>query len=187
MQRWLNTGYTRKRQSTEPLPNPTHFLHAGVPGDYLSCWQVLHACSSVVGRPKMLGVLVGVDLKDSFLRDREPRSSPTVAVGRSWLVLLMLMHFVLCSSVVVRLKMLGIMPGMDQKDSSLFSWPRSSPTFGSGMCLAGFAGDGTFHAVFTSVWYEPEGQVCSDAVHWQVVDVPVAVHVWCWVWDSASN
>ena len=65
-------------------------------------------------RPKMLRVLVGVDQKDSHTASLWPRSSSSRAVACSQLVLVVLMHFVLCSlRFVADSIFLGIMVDMD--------------------------------------------------------------------------
>ena len=67
-----------------------------------------------------LGILVGMDQKDSFLMLRL-RSSSTTTVAHFWLVLLVT-NLVLCSFCFVRSITLGVMAGMDQKDSYVAKW-----------------------------------------------------------------
>ena len=45
----------------------------------------------------MLGIMAGMDQKDSFAATQRPRSSPTSAMACAWLVLLVTLQFALCS------------------------------------------------------------------------------------------
>ena len=114
------------------------------------------------------GCSAGMDSNAACLR---PRSLPTSAAACAWLVFLVTIFYAVFSSVVDMLKILGILVGMDQKDStSLVVF------FGNGMCragllvtlhpavcsfdcrprrqrwqyAAGFTGDEAFRAVFSS-------------------------------------
>ena len=58
-----------------------------------------------------------MNLKDSFAA-RRPRSLPTSAAACAWLVFRVTIFHAVFPSVVDMLKMLGILIGMDQKDST---------------------------------------------------------------------
>ena len=81
---------------------------------YVHGWFFWLRCTSrcVFAWPKMLRIMAGI-------QSSRPRSSSTT-VACSWSVLLVTMLLALCSFfLVVRPKMLGIMAGLDQKDSCL--------------------------------------------------------------------
>ena len=128
---------------------------------------VLSSCRQA----RMLGISAGMDRKDNYAACLRPRSLPTSAAACAWLVFLVTIFYAVFPSVVDMLKILGILVGMDQKDStSLVVF------FGIGMCRAGlqvtlhpavcsfdcrphrqrwqyaavFTGDETFRAVFCS-------------------------------------
>ena len=84
--------------------------------------------------PMMLVIMAGMNQKESYAA-RRPRSLTTSAAACTWLVLRVTSFHAVFPSVVGMLKMLAILVGMDQRDStSLVVF------FGNGMCTVGSVG-----------------------------------------------
>ena len=71
----------------------------------------------------MLGILAGMEQKDSYVAYLWPRSLSFKAAACAWLVFLVTILLAVFPSVVEMLKMLDILVGLDQKDSfQRYSW-----------------------------------------------------------------
>ena len=83
------------------------------------CFFCTSRCILSCGRQaRMFGISAGMEQKDSYAACSRPRSLPTSAAARAWLVFLVTIFHAVLHSVVDMLKMLGILVGTDQKDSS---------------------------------------------------------------------
>ena len=83
----------------------------------------LTLCSFWCRQAKVLGISAGMEQKDSYVAYLWPRSLSFQAAACAWLVFLVTILLVVFPSVVDMLKMLGILVGLDQKDSSQrYSW-----------------------------------------------------------------
>ena len=108
----------RKRKKRKKTPRTSSHVLGFFPG-----FGASHAVfPSIVGRPELPGLMVGMDVKDSLV------CYAGLAGGDA--------SCVMFPSVVARPRMLCIMAGMDQKDSTHGALVVDS---GSGICRAGFS------------------------------------------------
>ena len=134
----------------------------------------LALCSFSCCQAKVLGILAGMEQKDSYVAYLWPRSLSFKAAACAWLVFLVTILLAVFPSVVEMLKMLDILVGSDQKDSfQRYSWF--------------LLGD---H--FTNVWFDPASVLGAfEEAHTFYVQMDSRISVQClvrqWIHAHASD